>query len=222
MHFGASQNQTTLHTGVFYYIYNCTGFCTISDYNKHGSSAIWTHLKPILSLPQSKYSDIDTVYFVSDESTTQCRCKGNFYLLRSLFFDWGFKVANWSFLETSHGKGPADGIGGSVKRAADVFVWKGDSITNANSMKTALEQKKEASVRFFSISQVDVENVAIRPGPRPADHVTASDIIYTSYACIDVKLIRYWIQMWCVNHIRYSFSIAGLFREETPVLSYNS
>ena len=158
VHFGANQNQVTLHTGVFYYKDTCTGFCTISDYNKHGPPAIWAHLKPILSLLRSTYPDITTVYFVSDGPTTQYRCKANFYLLSSLFFDWGFQVANWSFLEAGHGKGPADGIGGSVKRAADAFVLKGGSITNADSMKTALQQK-ESSIRFFSVSQADVEEI---------------------------------------------------------------
>lgn len=74
-------------------------------------------LTPILSLLRSTYPDISTVYFVSDGPTTQYRCKANFYLLSTLLFDWGFKVGNWSFLEAGHEKGPADGIGGSVKRS---------------------------------------------------------------------------------------------------------
>lgn len=117
MHFGANQNQITLHTGVFYYKDTCAGFCTISGFNKHGPPAIWAHLTPILSLLRSTYPDISTVYFVSEGPTTQYRCKANFYLLSTLLFDWGFKVGNWSFLEAGHEKGPADGIGGSVKRS---------------------------------------------------------------------------------------------------------
>lgn len=151
VHFGANQNQITLHTGVFYYKDTCTGFCTISGLNKHGPLAIWAHLKPILSLLRSTYPDISNVYFVSDGPTAQYRCKANFYLLSTLLFDWGFKVGNWSFLEAGHGKGPADDIGGSVKRAADAFVSKGGSINNAKSMKTALQQK-DSTIQYVSVS----------------------------------------------------------------------
>jgi hypothetical protein len=100
--------QVTLHTCVFYYKDTCTGFCTISDFNKHGPPAIWVHVNPFCPC----YPDITTAYFVSDGPTTQYRYKAIFLLLlfSTLLFDWGFKVhvGNWSFLEAGHGKGPAD------------------------------------------------------------------------------------------------------------------
>lgn len=46
VHFGTSQIQITLHTGL---VYHDNGvFCSVSDFNKHGPSTIWAHLKPIL------------------------------------------------------------------------------------------------------------------------------------------------------------------------------
>lgn len=48
MHFGASQRQISLHTGVVY-MKNCTRlFCTISDCLRHDPSSIWAHLQPVL------------------------------------------------------------------------------------------------------------------------------------------------------------------------------
>lgn len=129
VHFGPSQTHVTLHTGVVYFKGECTlSFCTVSDNNKHGPPATWAHLKPILAHVKDVHSTIDTVYFVSDGPTTQYRCKANFYLLSSYFFYLGFKIGNWTFLEAGHGKGPADGIAGAVKRSADAVVAHGGSI----------------------------------------------------------------------------------------------
>lgn len=112
-----------------YFKGECTlSFCTVSDYNKHGPPATLAHLKPILAHVKDVHSTIDTAYFVSEGPTTQFRCKAYFYLLSSYFFDLGFKIGNWTFLEAGHGKGPADGIGGAVKRSADAVVAHGGSI----------------------------------------------------------------------------------------------
>jgi hypothetical protein len=158
VHFGPSQTQITLHTGVVYHKGECVmSFCTVSDYNKHGPSAIWAHLKPVLTNVKGLFSTIDTVYFVSDGPTTQYRCKSNFYLLSSYFFDLGFKIGNWTFLEAGHGKGPADGIGGAVKRSADAFVAHGGSITDAKMMMNALENT--GSIKFYLVTEEDVRSI---------------------------------------------------------------
>jgi hypothetical protein len=51
VHFGASQPQITLHTGV-YFTKDLPGgstFCTLSDSLQHGPSAIWTFIRPVLN-----------------------------------------------------------------------------------------------------------------------------------------------------------------------------
>ena len=40
--------------------------------------------------------------------------------------------ATWNYLEVGHGKGPCDGIGGSIKRLADQAVKQGTSISDAH------------------------------------------------------------------------------------------
>ena len=147
IHFGASQVQVTLHTGLVYWGRDVLfSFCTTSDYNKHHPAAIWAHTKHVLQRVQSICPAVDTVYFVSDGPTTQYRNKQNFYLLCTLFYDWGFKSANWNFLEAGHGKGPADGIGAVIKRSADAAVLNGADITNASSLCEALTTTVNLSI----------------------------------------------------------------------------
>lgn len=72
VHFGPSQTQITLHTGVIYYKGDCTtSFCTVSDCTNHGPPAIWAHLNPVLANVKEINPNIDTIYFVSDGPTTQ-------------------------------------------------------------------------------------------------------------------------------------------------------
>lgn len=49
MHFGASRNQSTLHTGFIYSNRDPLPFCSISANNYHGPEAIWQYLKPVLN-----------------------------------------------------------------------------------------------------------------------------------------------------------------------------
>jgi hypothetical protein len=128
----------------------------MSDHNKHGPAAIWAHLKPILNSVVQKNPEIDTIHFKSDGPTTQYRCKQNLYLFCTLYLESGFKSGSWNFLEAGHGKGPADGIGGAIKRSADSFVSNGGSIVDAKSMFSAVQKLK---VELYLVDESDVVNV---------------------------------------------------------------
>ena len=121
IHFGASQRQISIHTGVAYTAGSCIPFSTVSDNLKHGPSGIWAHLNPILEYLKDT-TQTSIIHFISDGPTTQYRCKNNFYLLSKKVFDLGFKYATWNFMEAGHGKGAPDGIGAAIKRQADEVV----------------------------------------------------------------------------------------------------
>jgi len=138
MHFGASQRQVSLHTGVMYTNGATESFCSISDNLKHGPVGIWAHLLPALEWSKEKFPNTENLVFVSDGPTTQYRCKDNFYLLSTVPFGMGFKSVNWNFMEAGHGKGAPDGIGAVIKRAADKAVLCGHDIMDAQSMQAAV------------------------------------------------------------------------------------
>ena len=110
VHFGVSNAQVTLHTGILYTEGQVTGFATISDCRKHDPPAIWAHLKQIFEYASVNYPAVHSVNFVSDGPTTQYRSKNNFFHLSTKPFEWGMRYINWSFLEAGHGKGAADGM----------------------------------------------------------------------------------------------------------------
>jgi hypothetical protein len=118
MHFGASQRQISLHTGVYYAGSSDSKpqcFCTVSDELHHGPSAIWAHLQPVLSKIMTDHPELEIFHFFSDGPVTQYRQKANFFLFSKEMKDLQMKEATWDYSEAGHGKGAADGVGGAVK-----------------------------------------------------------------------------------------------------------
>lgn len=81
MHFGASRQQFTLHTGLIYSKgRNPISFTSISPCNNHGPEAIWAHLTPVLQLVRREFPNAHAIHFFSDGPTVQYKQKKNFFL----------------------------------------------------------------------------------------------------------------------------------------------
>lgn len=112
--------QATLHPFVIYYRQNKElmhkSFVAISECNQHDIIAV--HLFQTRLIEYLKLShQIHKIYYFSDGCAAQYKNKKNFLNLTYHKDDFGFD-AEWHFFATGHGKGPCDGIGGSVKRLA--------------------------------------------------------------------------------------------------------
>lgn len=115
MHFGASRQQITLHTGIVYTAKGYKCFASISPNNKHGPDAIWAYLLPVLKLIRETFPGVDGIHFYSDGPTVQYRQKKIFYYFAKITKELGFPFSTWNFFEANHGKG-AYGVGGAIKR----------------------------------------------------------------------------------------------------------
>ncbi|WAQ99824.1 LOW QUALITY PROTEIN: hypothetical protein MAR_024197 [Mya arenaria] len=136
IHFGASQTQVSLHTGVAYTREKTYSFTSFSDCLKHNPAAIWAHLEPILKEKNN-----------------------NFYLFSTKLFELGFQRGTGNFLEASHGKGAANGIGAAVKQHADRAVnTRSVDITNAEYMIRGLKMTN-TSVELFEVKEEAVERI---------------------------------------------------------------
>lgn len=155
MHFGGSQNLLSLHTGVLYMKDQMTTFCSVSDCLRHDPAAIWVHLHPVLEFITGTNSHLTTIHFISDGPTTQYRNKQNFYLWAKKISNYGFKKSTWNFLEASHGKEAADGLGAAVKRAADQHV-----IVNRKDVTCAQEfVNTKSTVKLFLVNMSAIQTV---------------------------------------------------------------
>lgn len=152
VHFGASREQITLHTGMMYHKTKKQGFCTFSKSLRHDPSAILAHLE----LPLNHYlnticNEITTLHFLSDSPSTQYRNKKIFYFIEFVIpklFPTVQQIS-WNYSEAGHGKGAPDGIGATVKRTADRLVAFDQDINTFDIFMTAI--KKNVSNLFIDV-----------------------------------------------------------------------
>jgi hypothetical protein len=156
-HFGASQYQITLHTSVVYKKnYKPQSYCTFSDSTDHSPEAIWAHLMPVLADIKKTTPEVNVLHVYSDGPSTQYKQKKNFFLFSKITHELGFR-ATWNFSESYHGKGAADGVGGTIKRLLDKKVSYGIDVLSANS---AIEMLKgETSIKLFYIDAKNIDNI---------------------------------------------------------------
>jgi hypothetical protein len=77
-----------------------------------------------------------------------------------------FTEVTWNFLESSHGKGPADGIGAVIKNKADRLVAEGKDVLSAKDLVAHLGNL--AKVKLFTIEHSDIDNIDIKTDEIPA------------------------------------------------------
>lgn len=173
MHFGASKRQVSMHTGLRYAKCedkkNTFCFCTVSDQLDHQSHAVWAHLKPILVHSAEEYPNTTAVHFFSDSPSSQYRNRNNIHLfmktLPTIFPN--LTSLSWNFTEAGHGKGPMDGVGGTLKREADKMVANGADIKNASDFTEAHSRSKifmlEIEPRIVDEMKQTVANTVVPP-----------------------------------------------------------
>ena len=93
----------------------------VSDELGHNSATVCAFLKELIPNLKKMLPNLKHIHYYTDSPTSQYRNKTIFYLLsrhKELFN----VTASWNYFEAGHGKGPWDGVGGSVKRMADEAV----------------------------------------------------------------------------------------------------
>ncbi|KAF9417937.1 hypothetical protein HW555_005082 [Spodoptera exigua] len=182
MHFGASKNQITLHTGMVYWRDKTQSFCTIAESNNHHPPAIWAHLTPIIQLIKEETPNVNVIHFFSDGPSSQYRQKNNFFLLAHFAKELQLSFATWSFFESGHGKSVADGVGGSVKRALDRKVCQGFDVTDAKDAYDILKQCLKVTKVFLvpdsaitDINKILPKNIQILKGTLQVHQIMTQD-----------------------------------------------
>lgn len=135
-----AKTQLSIHTGVYYTRNVDKGlksrsFATVSENLDHQAHAVWAHMKPILQIILEN-KDINTIHIYSDGPTSQYRNRTNIHLwLQTLIKEFKQIIkATWTYSEPGHGKGPMDGVGGTIKRTADRHVLMGHDITTSSDL----------------------------------------------------------------------------------------
>ena len=113
--------MVTLHPFVYYYKDEgqiCHGnFVLISDCNTHDTVAVHLFQRCLINHLQEKFQFVSNIVYFSDGCVGQYKNLKTFLSLCLHEEDFD-TPAEWHFFATSHGKGPSDGIGGTIKHEA--------------------------------------------------------------------------------------------------------
>ena len=143
-HFGGNWQQATMHTGVAYSVSGSQCYATIFQSLRHDERAVWAHIKPVIDDFRRRHENaIDTLHVLSDRPATQYQNRSNCFLMSSSPYTWGFKRVTWNFSERSHGNGAPDGLGGVLKRKADMYVLGGSDLQTPRDLYEYLQKSSE-------------------------------------------------------------------------------
>lgn len=168
-----NQTGVTLHPVVVYFKeatdkdVKHKSFVYVSPALHHNSSMVLAILKILIKkdlhdLIQEK--KIKAINYITDSPFSQYRNKFIFFLIAN--HEELFQMrAIWHYFETGHGKGPCDGVGGSIKRMADLATRQGKCITDADDfMAWALSIESVISFSYvswfdYTVADIDVKKV---------------------------------------------------------------
>jgi len=158
-----NNQQATIHPFVVYYntpnySLQHLSFVVKSDCLQHDTVSVHYFQKELISFLKQKFA-VKKIYYFSDGAAAQYKNRKNFLNLAHHQEDF-YIEAEWHFFGTSHGKGPCDGVGDTVKRLAaraslqkpiinqiqtslQLFTWAEENISAVNfSFASAIEIDK--------------------------------------------------------------------------------
>ena len=111
----------------------------ITDDTNHTAPTSFSFISCLVTRIRVTNPSIETIHFITDSPTSQFRNRTIAHLV-SHFHHYLKMKASWTWLEAGHGKGPCDGVGGAVKRAADTCVKGNHTIRNSTDLVNELER----------------------------------------------------------------------------------
>ena len=116
-----NNNQATVYCMVYYYKWNDEirheGFVVISDALNHDSILVYTFHKLFVKYIKNKFPRVKIIKEFKDGAPQHFK---NYKSVLNLYYhEQEFGIKNeFHYFPTAHGKGPCDGLGGTIKRAA--------------------------------------------------------------------------------------------------------
>ena len=146
----------TLFTAVLNTTDGVKSFVVVSDELHHDKYAVATFNRKILELANAD-GRIRQLHMFTDGAGSQFKNRFTLSLL-----NWpsemheNLEKVDWSFFGTAHGKGPVDGVGGTVKRAVLRRTLQGQSIVNnaAEFAEVAMTACPNVTVLYVPASEV--------------------------------------------------------------------
>lgn len=172
-----NNDQATIFPMVVYYKDNDESkhfsFVVISDCRHHDTVAVYMFQKKLIQYLKRRFDDVSKLYYFSDGAPQQFKNKSAFANLCHHEADFQVK-AEWHFFATAHGKGPCDGLAGTIKRLASrralQIGTKSEILTSKALYDWACESFENIDFAFISDERYKLYQTKL--APRFANAVT--------------------------------------------------
>jgi len=163
-----NNDQATIHPFSIYYKddkdeLKIKSFVSMSECLRHDTVAVHLFQRQLIKFIKTHLKYINKIIYFSDGASGQYKNKKNFINLTHHLED--FKMAaEWHFYPTSHGKGPCDGVGGTLKRLAakaslqrvnnpirtpkELFDWATEALPSITCCYSTNDEYKEEEKRL--------------------------------------------------------------------------
>lgn len=116
-----NNKQATIHPFVIYKKVEGElrhySYIIISDCLHHDTVDVYLFIEKLIQFMKTQFSNISKIFYITNGAVTHYKNKKNFMNVIKHRDDFGIDC-EWHFHATAHGKGPCDGVGGTIKRMA--------------------------------------------------------------------------------------------------------
>ena len=156
-----NQSMVTLHPIVAYFRdgreLKHQSFVVVSNELTHSSSTVCAFLDQVIPIVKRLKSNLKSIHYWTDSPSSQYRNRFIFSVIanhQSLYN----VAARWNYFEAGHGKGPCDGLGGTVKRMADEAIRQGNAtIQDAKEFFDWAKKSSMKNVEFVFVDKHDTQ-----------------------------------------------------------------
>lgn len=161
-------------------------FAGVTDFMSHAAPTTYGFIKPLCVRLKLMFPEAELLHFISDSPYSQFRNRTIGHLVANAPRNLGFK-ATWTWLESGHGKGPCDGVGGALKKAADNYVKGNMLINSAADFDKALADRVNVNLitvnsEYFTDVKALIDTWAVKPFIHISDkHAMSGEGLYSRY-----------------------------------------
>lgn len=167
------KSQISIHPMVVHFqdddgVMKHSSFVGVTKEGSHTVPTTYAFLRKLIDELKQLFPNLKSIHFVSDSPSSQYRNKNIVEMLSRSYQLWGVNTS-WTWLETGHGKGPCDGVGGSIKRKMDDLVKRGEVVRSSDEFcAVVIKEKTEMNVIHVTTSEIqDSQKEVSRWDPVP-------------------------------------------------------
>jgi hypothetical protein len=156
-----TQEQITIHPFVAYYRHQnkdlqSVCYAAVTDHKKHITASFHAFQKKYIPFVDKKMADNNVTckkfFYFSDGCSGQYKNRKNVKNVCHHEEDFNGMKVEWHFFASCHGKGPCDGVGGTIKRCAARASLQGKIIRNAKELfDWAKDALPNIAVDYFTV-----------------------------------------------------------------------